>query len=76
MQIRLNTTSQKAAYITTVNTFHPRYVRLIPKNKSKDPTYYIQQPAFLDTETSNNHNDEDPIGWVINGAWNLMGNIV
>ena len=73
MQIRLNTTSQKRAYITTVNTFHPGYVRKIAKNKSKDPIYYIQQPAFLDTETSNNHNDEDPIGWIYQWCFEFKG---
>lgn len=71
MEIKLN--SEKAAYITTVNTFHPRYVRKIAKSKAKDPIYYIQQPAFLDTETSHNHDPEDPIGWIYQWCMEFNG---
>ena len=71
MQVKLN--SQKAAYITTVNTFHPGYVRKIAKSRAKDPIYYIQQPAFLDTETSHNHNDDDPVGWIYQWCMEFNG---
>lgn len=71
MKVKLN--AQKEAYITTVNTFHPGYIRKIAKSKARDPVYYLQQPAFLDTETSHNHNEEDPVGWIYQWCMEFKG---
>ena len=62
MKILLN--SEKEKYIETVDHFTLTPIKAITKGRSKDPVYYLKQPAFLDTETSHNHNEDDPIGWI------------
>lgn len=75
MKIRLN--SEKEAYIeTSTELSQLSYIPKITKGRSKDPTYYLKQPAFLDTETSHNHNKEDPIGWIYQWCFEFKGQYV
>ena len=62
MKIKLNT--EKERYIETVRHIKPGFCRSVTKGRSKDPVYYIQQPCFLDTETSWNHDEDNPLGWI------------
>lgn len=71
MKIKLN--SEKERYIETCYQIVPGYVRTVTKGRSKDPIYYLQQPAFLDTETSWNHNEEDPVGWIYQWCLEFKG---
>lgn len=62
MIIKLNT--DKERYIETVGHIEPGFCRTVTKGRSKNPVYYLQQPCFLDTETSWNHDDNNPVGWI------------
>ena len=71
MKIKLNT--EKERYIETVSHIVPGYCRTVTKGRSKDPVYYIQQPAFLDTETAWNHDENNPIGWLYQWCLEFKG---
>ena len=71
MKIRLNT--EKERYIETVTHLQAWLCRTVTKGRSKDPVYYIQQPCFLDTETSWNHDEENPIGWIYQWCLEFKG---
>ena len=62
MKILLN--SEKEKYIETVDHLTLTPIKAITKGRRKEPVYYLKQPAFLDTETSHNHDEENPIGWI------------
>ena len=62
MIIKLN--SEKERYIETVDHIEAGICGTVTKGRSKNPVYYLRQPCFLDTETSWNHDEESPIGWV------------
>lgn len=62
MIIKLNT--EKERYIETVERIEAGICGTVTKGRSKDPIYYLRQPCFLDTETSWNHDNDNPIGWV------------
>lgn len=62
MRIRVN--SKESHFIDTTEHFIFKYVPTVYKPQSKDKIKYLQQPAFLDTETSHNHDEENPIGWI------------
>ena len=52
-------------YITPVNHFHYININTVVKGaQTKHPTKYYQTPLILDTETSHNHSDSNPIGWI------------
>ena len=38
------------------------------KKQGKERCLYIREPMFIDTETSHNHDEENPIGWVYQWA--------
>lgn len=63
MKIKVNTQNANN-YIETVDSFHLHSIPLIRKRQNKKAPHYIKQPAFLDTETSHNHDEEKPIGWI------------
>lgn len=69
MKIRLN--AEKNKTISTVRKFHPHFQSTIRKPASK--ITYIRQPAFLDTETSHNHDEEMPIAWVYQWCLEFAG---
>ncbi len=71
MKIKLN--CEKERYIETVNHFTLRSVNKIRKGKKKDPVYYLKQPAFFDTETSWNHENENPLAWVYQWCMEFNG---
>ena len=62
MKIKLNCEAER--YIETCNHLTLRSVNKIRKGRNKEPTYYLKQPAFLDTETSWNHDTKNPLAWV------------
>lgn len=62
MIIKLNT--EKERYIETVDHIEAGICGTVTKGRSKGPVYYLRQPCFLDTETSWNHDNDNPIGWV------------
>ena len=62
MIIKLNT--EKERYIETVERIEAGICGTVTKGRSKNPVYYIMQPCFLDTETSWNHDEKNPIGWI------------
>lgn len=62
MIIKLNT--EKERYIETVDHIEAGICGTVTKGRSKNPVYYMRQPCFLDTETSWNHDEDNPIGWI------------
>lgn len=44
------------------------------KSTSKKKPLLLERPIFLDTETSHNHDREDPIGWVYQWAMKVNNN--
>ena len=71
MKIKLNCKEER--YIETVDYFTLKSVNKIRKGKKKDPVYYLKQPAFLDTETSWNHDTENPLAWVYQWCMEFNG---
>lgn len=69
MKVKLN--AQKDKEIKTVRSFHLKYQPTIKKPASK--LTYLRQPAFLDTETSHNHDDDNPIGWIYQWCLEFAG---
>lgn len=75
MEIKLN--SKKEKYIEVKEELsHLRFIPKITKGRSKDPIYYLKQPLFLDTETSHNHDEEDPIGWIYQWCFEFHGEYI
>lgn len=71
MKIKLNCKEER--YIETVDYFTLKSVNKIRKGKKKDPIYYLKQPVFLDTETSWNHDTENPLAWVYQWCMEFNG---
>ena len=71
MIIKLNT--EKERYIETVDHIEAGICGTVTKGRSKNPTYYLRQPCFLDTETSWNHDEDNPIGWVYQWCFEFNG---
>lgn len=74
MKIRVN--SEKEAYIETTEAFTFKNLKLLRKGKGPHKKHYIQQPAFLDTETSWNHDNDNPIGWIYQYALEFNNEMV
>ena len=52
-------------YISPVFQFSYKDINTVCKGaQTKHPVKYLQTPLILDTETSHNHNEEYPIGWI------------
>lgn len=62
MRIRVNTDTNN--YIETIPEFNKHSIPFIRKRQNKKAAKYLKQPAFLDTETSHNHDEDNPIGWI------------
>lgn len=72
MRVKLN--SEKDKYIETTDRIEPHgVIRAISKFKGKDPVCYLKQPGFLDTETSHNHDNDYPIGWIYQWCFEFNG---
>ena len=69
MKIKLN--AEKNKIIETCRKFKLTYQSMLHKPASK--ITYLRQPAFLDTETSHNHDDENPIGWIYQWCLEFSG---
>lgn len=61
MRVRLN--NSKNEYVEVKKTYDYRAMSRVIKRGYKTIAYY-DTPAFLDTETSHNHDEENPLGWV------------
>lgn len=52
-------------YVSPVSSYTQKDFNYVVKGaQTKHPVKYIQTPLILDTETSHNHNEEQPIGWI------------
>lgn len=61
-KIKLNRPGEPK-YIHPVREYTYKSVNYVLKGKKK-PIAYLQIPLFLDTETSHNHDDQLPVGWI------------
>ena len=61
--IKLNRTGDY--FITPVLNYTYKTINTVVKGaQTKHPVKYLQTPLILDTETSHNHNEEEPVGWI------------
>ena len=52
-------------YVSPVLNYTYKDINTVVKGaQTKNPVKYYQTPLILDTETSHNHNEEYPIGWI------------
>ena len=62
-RIKLNRSGEY--YISPVSHYNYTDINTVVKGaQTKHPTRYYQTPLILDTETSHNHSDSNPIGWI------------
>ena len=71
LQIKLNRPGEPK-YIKPVREYTYKPINYVIKGKKK-PIAYIQTPLFLDTETSHNHDEEIPIGWIYQWCMEFNG---
>lgn len=63
LQVKLNRTGDY--YVRPVNHYTYTDINTVVKGaQTKHPVKYLQTPIILDTETSHNHDEETPIGWI------------
>lgn len=71
-RIRLNRSGEY--YVVPVSAYQYKDCNIVIKgHQTKHPVYYYQSPLFLDTETSHNHDEHNPIGWIYQYCMEWMG---
>lgn len=73
MRIKLN--NDKNEYVETSTSYIYRAMGRVIKRGHKNIAYY-DTPAFLDTETSHNHDENNPLGWIYQWCFELNGQYV
>lgn len=73
MKVRLNNLNNDV--IETQTRYLYRHMSTI-KKPGRSKVRYVDMPGFLDTETSHNHDEENPIGWIYQWAFELNGQFI
>lgn len=73
MKVKLN--NNKNEYVETSDRYMFRAMKRIVKRGYKNIAYY-DTPAFLDTETSHNHDNNNPLAWVYQWCFELNGQYI
>lgn len=73
MKVKLNNDSNE--YVTIRNHYSKTHIESKKKVGGK-PRYYLLKPMFLDTETSHNHDIDNPIGWLYQWCFEFNNQIV